>query len=238
MFDSRTSYTISSVRGTSEPIARPEPLRTSVYRRLVGLMTGGELVPGQALTEAALSKALGVSRTPVREALLQLESEGVLQSTPARGFTVRELSATEATELFPILATLESLAVRTATSRPNLARLRSVDAELSIAEDPVNRWRLDTAFHEKLVEGCANASLRALITRLRVTLSRYEIEFMRRAGRHWAHASGSRHAAILDTLAARDLDGVHDAIARNWQDSLDAVRGWLTERQASTTTTS
>jgi DNA-binding GntR family transcriptional regulator len=208
-------------------IARPEPLRAAVYRRVVRLMTSGELEPGQTLTEAGLSKTLGVSRTPVREALLQLEAEGVLQSTPAKGFTVRELSTTEAAELFPILATLESLAVRIAAKSVNLRELREIDAELTLAEDPVTRWRMDTTFHEKLIEGCPNASLRALITRLRVTLSRYEIEFMRRAGQEWEHVAGSRHAAILDALAHHDLDGVHEAIGRNWQDSLDAVRTWL-----------
>jgi DNA-binding GntR family transcriptional regulator len=211
----------------TEPIARPEPLRTSVYRRVVRLMTDGDLEPGQTLTEAALSKSLGVSRTPVREALLQLEAEGVLQSTPARGFTVRELSPTEAGELFPILAALEALAVRTATTRPDLTDLRQLDQELSTAEDPVTRWRLDTAFHEKLIDGCANASLRAMITRLRVTLSRYEIRYMRTAAPQWRHSAGSRHAAILDAIAHGDLDRAGTAIAQNWQASLDAVRTWL-----------
>jgi DNA-binding GntR family transcriptional regulator len=215
------------VETNEQVIARPEPLRAAVYRRVVRLMTSGELEPGQTLTEAGLSKTLGVSRTPVREALLQLEAEGVLQSTPAKGFTVRKLSITEAAELFPILATLESLAVRIAAKQVNLRELREIDAELTLAEDPVTRWRMDTTFHEKLIEGCPNASLHALITRLRVTLSRYEIEFMRRAGRQWQHVAGSRHAAILDALAHHDLDGVHEAIARNWEDSLDAVRTWL-----------
>lgn len=212
---------------TAQPITRPEPLRAAVYRRVVQLMTRGQLEPGQTLTEAGLSKTLGVSRTPVREALLQLEAEGVLQSTPAKGFTVRDLSTAEAAELFPILATLESLAARMTARSVNVRALRKIDTELSRAEDPVDRWRLDTAFHEKMIEGCANASLRALITRLRVTLSRYEIEFMRRAGQKWQHVTGSRHTAILDALTYHDLDGLDQAIAYNWQDSLDAVRTWL-----------
>lgn len=223
-----TSYTIGGVDTNREVIARPEPLRASVYRRVIKLMTGGELVPGQTLTEAGLSKSLGVSRTPVREALLQLEAEGVLQSTPARGFTVRDLTQTEAAELFPILAALEALAVRSATPRPDLEWLRNLDAELSVTDDPVARWRLDTAFHDKLVERCKNASLRALITRLRVTLSRYEIEHMRQT-ETWKHAAGDPHSAILDALEADDLDGADEAIARNWAGRLEAVRAWLAQ---------
>jgi DNA-binding GntR family transcriptional regulator len=190
-------------------------------------MTEGELEPGQTLTEAGLSKSLGVSRTPVREALLQLEAEGVLQSNPAKGFTVRDLSETEAAELFPILSSLESLAVRLSAKRFDLRRLRKLDADLTAAKDPVTRWRLDTAFHEKLIENCPNATLRALITRLRVTLSRYEIEYMRSAAPAWQHADGTRHAAILDALTHNDLEGADLAIARNWQASLDAVQTWL-----------
>jgi DNA-binding GntR family transcriptional regulator len=215
------------VDGNAEQIARPEPLRTSVYRRVVRLMTGGELEPGETVTEAGLSKSLGVSRTPVREALLQLEAEGVLQSTPAKGFAVRELSRAEATELYPILANLEALAVRLATPRPDTAELQQLDEGLEEHTDPVVRWRIDTAFHEKLIENCPNANLRILITRLRVTLSRYEIEYLRRAGGTWKHTDGNRHAAIVNAIAKNDLDGTNLAIESNWQASLDAVQTWL-----------
>ncbi len=211
----------------SDPIPRPEPLRASVYKRVVRLMTDGELEPGQTLTEAGLSKALGVSRTPVREALLQLEAEGVLQSTPARGFTVRELSTTEATEMFPILSTLEALAVRTTPDPFDVTRLRELDAELTAEDEPINRWKLDTAFHETMIASCPNASLRALITRLRVTMSRYEIEYMRRVGGAWKHGTGNRHADIVDALAAGDREAAAEAIWQNWQQSLHAVRTWL-----------
>ena len=74
-----------------------------------------------------------------------------------------------------------------------------------------------------------NATLRALITRLRVTLSRYEIEYLRRAGSTWKHTGGSRHAAIINAIARNDPAGTSLAIERNWQASLDAVQTWLAE---------
>src|SRR5690349_15351115 len=195
-----------SVDDNTGPIPRPEPLRATVYRRVVRLMTDGELEPGQTLTEAGLSKALGVSRTPVREALLQLEAEGVLQSTPARGFTVRDLDSQEATELFPILAALEGLAVKTtAPDQFDIEQLREIDERFATAQEPIARWKLDTAFHEAMVAACPNQSLRALITRLRVTMSRYEIEYMRRVD-SWKHITDPRHTAILDALHAHDLE--------------------------------
>lgn len=210
------------------PIPRPEPLRASVYRRVVRLMTDGELEPGQTITEAGLSKTLGVSRTPVREALLQLEAEGVLQSTPARGFTVRELSTQEAAELYPILSALEALAVRTTPDPIDVKRLNEIDAQLAAADEPVQRWKLDTAFHETMIAACPNQSLRALITRLRVTMSRYEIEYMRRLG-EWKHTYGTRHTPIIDALATGDLDRADEAIWQNWAQSLHAVRTWLND---------
>jgi DNA-binding GntR family transcriptional regulator len=209
------------------PISRPEPLRAEVYRRVVRLMTAGELEPGQTITEASLSKSLGVSRTPVREALLQLEAEGVVQSTPARGFTVRDLSRTEATELYPILATLEALAVTSTTKPFDVNGLRELNAKLIVEDDPITRWKLDTAFHETMIAAADNENLKTMITRLRVTLSRYEIEYMRTVGGAWKHASGNRHAAIVDALAKGDRAAAAKAVALNWQQSLHAVRTWL-----------
>lgn len=211
------------------PIRRPEPLRAEVYRRVVRLMTDGELEPGQTITEAGLSKTLGVSRTPVREALLQLEAEGVLQSTPARGFTVRELSTQEATELYPILSALEALAIRTTVpDEIDIEQLNDLDEQLSAAADPIARWKLDTAFHEAMIASCPNQSLRALITRLRVTMSRYEIEYMRKVGA-WKHTFGTRHTPIIDALKAADPERAGEAIWQNWAQSLHAVRSWLNE---------
>lgn len=219
---------MNAVDVSNGPIPRPEPLRASVYRRMVRLMTEGELEPGQTITEAGLSKTLGVSRTPVREALLQLEAEGVLQSTPARGFTVRELSTQEAAELYPILSTLEALAVRTTPDPIDVKRLNEIDAQLAAADDPIERWKLDTAFHETMIAACPNQSLRALITRLRVTMSRYEIEYMRKLG-EWQHTYGTRHTPIIDALATGDIDRADEAIWQNWAQSLHAVRSWLNE---------
>ncbi|SFQ64553.1 DNA-binding transcriptional regulator, GntR family [Amycolatopsis arida] len=209
----------------STPLRRPEPLRSAVYERVVELVSTGELAPGRPVTEAALSRSLGVSRTPVREALLRLEAEGVLESTPARGFTVRPLSPGEAAELYPVLGTLERLAV---TSTPpgevDVAALREVDAALVAARDPVRRWRLDTEFHERIMAACPNRSLRALVSALRVRLSRYEIAYMRVRDEG---TSASQHEEIIAALAGRDQERAAAAIERNWSNSLRLVLGWL-----------
>ncbi|TDD19713.1 GntR family transcriptional regulator [Nonomuraea diastatica] len=212
-----------------DSIDRPPPLRAAVYQRVVSLVTAGELKPGQAVTEAELSRTLGVSRTPVREALLRLEAEGVLDSTPARGFTVRPLRPAEAAEIYPILATLERLAVSTSPARAlDLAALRTIDAELLAASDPAQRWRLDTAFHDTIVSACPNASLRTLIHALRVRIARYELAFMRDGDRE-SHAA-PLHEQILAAFGDADLARAADLVGRNWEGSRTLVLDWLDQQ--------
>src|SRR5271155_3714457 len=83
-----------------------------VQNKLRTLLIEHHLEPGARLVEAQLCSELGVSRTPVREALFVLEQEGFVKSDPARGFTVRQLNAQEVRELYPIIWTLEILALK------------------------------------------------------------------------------------------------------------------------------
>lgn len=207
-------------------IERPAPLRDSVYRRVVEMVTTGRLVPGQAVTEAALSRELAVSRTPIREALLRLEAEGVLVSAPARGFSLRPLALAEAAELYPILGALERLALQTASADAfDLPRLEALDASLRGSDDPFERWRLDSEFHECLASACPNTSLRTMIASLRVRLSRYEIAYMQVADRR--HEAAPLHTRILSALADADTDTAADLTAENWEESRRVVLNWL-----------
>lgn len=163
------------------PITRNEPLREAVYARIVTLLSTGRLSPGMSVTEAALSRSLDVSRTPVREALLRLEAEGVVHSSLARGFVVRPLSDREVSEVYPILAALEALAVRSAPRPLETAehdRLAGLLDELEASGDAVARRALDTAFHTGLISLCGNQHLQEAIAKLRTSLSRYEIAYM------------------------------------------------------------
>lgn len=211
---------------TTSPIERGQPLRTAVHARVTDLVTSGQLAPGQSVTEASLSRLLGVSRTPVREALLRLEAAGVVQSSLARGFTVCPLRHDEAAELYPILATLEALAVRTSSyPRTDLARLRRLADKLSRTRDPVRRWQVDTQLHESIVSATPNAALRDLVTQIRTRLSRYEIAFMR-AVEDRAHID-QEHYAVLDALAASDPERAATLLEDNWRESMVAVMRWL-----------
>ncbi len=94
------------------------PLRDEVYRQVLDRIHRGSLPAGVRLRDSELAAQLGVSRTPVREALLRLARDGVLENSMGRGFRVRSLDASELQEVGAILGTLESLALRLSSELP------------------------------------------------------------------------------------------------------------------------
>ncbi|MFF0726155.1 GntR family transcriptional regulator [Streptomyces sp. NPDC004134] len=213
--------------GANEPIARAEPLREAVYLRIVALISAGEYAPGAPLTEAGLSRTLQVSRTPVREALLRLQAEGVLQSALARGFTVRPLVRRDAAELYPVLATLEALATRTITALDpaTTRRLGAVLGELEECADPVRRWQLDTEWHTAIATAAGNRHLLGMLTQLRTNLSRYELAYMREV-KHRAEVD-HEHRKVLAALTAGDFAHAADLLEAHWHDGMRTILDWL-----------
>lgn len=212
------------------PISRGEPLREAVYTRIVELISAGRYPPGSALTEASLSRALDVSRTPVREALLRLQAEGVLQSRLARGFTVRSLDRREVTELYPILGSLEALAARTAgrIPRSTLTDLRRTGQELASCDDPVRRWQLDSQWHSTLVAASGNRQLLAMTSQVRTSLSRYELAYMREVR---ARSEADRQHRAIVTALRNDAEQAATLITEHWQAGQQQVLEWL-DREA------
>ncbi|MFE3001592.1 GntR family transcriptional regulator [Nocardia sp. NPDC059246] len=216
-----------------DPIPRGEPLRESVYRRIALGIAEGAFTPGEAITEASISEAFGVSRTPTREALLRLESEGVLVSKLARGFTVRPLSADEAEEIYPIHAALESLAVR--SSKPlgsdAYVELGKVLDELEQCTEAVERWRLDSAWHSALVQASNNSRLISMLGQSRMRISRYELTYMREV---LARESADRqHRQILAAVQESDLKSASSLIEKHWIDGKKATVEWLNSIRSS-----
>ncbi len=216
---------------SADPIPRPEPLRAAVYARIVARIVSAEYRPGSVLTEAALSRAMGVSRTPVREALLRLEAEGVLESTLARGFMLRALSRSEAAELYPILAALEGLAVQNAgpAVKPVLGTLRATLSELESCADPVRRWQLDAAWHRALTSAGGNRRLADLIAQLRTSLSRYELAYMQQVRSR--DRADQQHREILGALEAGDARRAARLLTKHWHDGEEVIHRWLADSE-------
>jgi GntR family transcriptional regulator of gluconate operon len=140
-------------------------LREAALSAIRQAILRGDLAPGQRLVESDIAEQLGVSRAPVREALRQLETEGLVVSAPHRGSFVAELSATDLREIYTLRAALESLAVRIVTEKASaetLAQLRQAVADMAGAAregDLARLAALDMSFHEMLCRAAGHSRL-------------------------------------------------------------------------------
>jgi DNA-binding GntR family transcriptional regulator len=202
-------------------------LRCTIRDRLLdGLMRGG-LAPGVSLNEPALAAELGVSRTPLREALVALTHEGFLHAHPGRGFFATPLRASEAEEIYPIVWTLEGLALRLAAPLPpaQVDQLERLNARLAKTADAWRALGLDRQWHAELLSGCPNRRLLQNLDTLKAQAFRYEYAYFRDSGR--IVTSSDQHEAILASVRAGKLDGALARLEGNWRVSLEFLRPWL-----------
>ena len=213
--------------GAGAPIVRV-PIRSQVRRLLLEGMRRGDPAPGTSINESELSGLLGVSRTPLREALLNLAGEGFLGAAPGKGFYVLPLSAKEVEDLYPIIAALERLALVTSPppAKADLKRLAEINQELeSVRDDWEAALRADERWHEGLLRRCDNRRLLETIRGLKFHAQRYEAAYMRHSGR--IIRSVEQHRAILRALRDEDLGSAARLLDANWKISQDFLLPWL-----------
>jgi DNA-binding GntR family transcriptional regulator len=218
----------SSARVDAPPrrIAR-RPLREDVRAELLEWIWRGAVAPGSRVSDQALAADLGVSRTPVREALLRLHREGVVIADPGRGFLIKPLSAAEVRDLYPVLWTLECLALSLspAPAAPRLRELRRLNREMALAREPETLLELDLGWHAALLSECPNQPLLDLIRSLKERLRRYEHAYMRGVGR--VAVSTRQHDQIAAALAKGDPELAARWLEKNWRISLERLTAWL-----------
>jgi DNA-binding GntR family transcriptional regulator len=155
------------------------PLRRQVLDELRQSIIAGRLQPGVRLIERELIAMMGVSRTVIREALRQLESEGLVAIIPNKGPIVRELTLAEARDLYSIRAVLEGLAVRLFVENASEADVRHLDRELEAtarayaAGETEQILAAKNRFYEVLSEGAGSETLSAMLNTLHVRIWRW-----------------------------------------------------------------
>jgi len=206
-------------------------LRDDIVDQLAELIVEGELADVERLKEVELAGRLGVSRTPLREALLILERDGLVVSEANKGFRVAPLSETRVRELFPILGTLEALAVREggAVLIARAKDLRAANKQIRGGSGG-QRYLLDRRFHELLWESCPNRSLVALLRRVWLEAKRFDGSTER--GMANPHGSMREHAAIAEAIGRGDLDAAATLVEEHWRHGVDVVLAWLRKRRA------
>lgn len=185
-----------------------------------------KLGPGEPLLERDLSDRLGISRTPVREALLLLEREGWVVSGERKGFVVADISPADVAEISSLRRANECLAVELALPRITPADLAHLDELYSRQAEFISgplqeNVRVDHEFHAYLAYLSGNRRLAALLRNLSDHMLRFGIAAVTRSGR--ARAALAEHRRVLDALHARDLAAATVAMAEHLQNTQSAI---------------
>jgi DNA-binding GntR family transcriptional regulator len=198
----------SSASSATVATAEPRLLAAEVVERLRDMIIQGELAPGVKLNERVLCERLRTSRTPVREAIKYLASEGLVELLPNRGAIVTPITAATVREMFELLGALEALAGELAcvkASDADIAEIRALHYQMLAHHargELAPYFRCNQEIHMRLVESAGNATLantyRALNSRVR--RARYMANLSRE---RWDHAV-DEHQQILDALTRRD----------------------------------
>lgn len=207
----------------SNPIERPS-MRDEVYNHLLNWIVTGVLQPGEKIVDKELAGHMGVSRTPVREALRRLADKELVESSANRWTRVSKIPGGEPEMIYPIIWTLEKLAAADAIRYLTADDFKGMEvandrlASALEAQDPVAASMADADFHRIFIERSQNTHLVRMIADLKIRHRRLEVAFFRRS----CHDSSSleEHRRLMSALAAGNLAAAEKAIHVNWEKSL------------------
>ena len=205
--------------------ARSGGLAAQAYSRIREALLQGAFAPGDPLFENQLTQQLGMSRTPIREALQALAAEGLLETIPARGWFVPRRSVGDLHEMFELREALEGMAARGAALRATEAEILALTA-LCDAYERAMDWQdwaaKGTEFHACIAAAARNVRLSAMLDQLTaqiVLTRRSELRAVQGRGREAAR----EHRAILAAIAARDPDAAEREARAHVRRSRDAT---------------
>ncbi|MDX6657675.1 MAG: hypothetical protein QOH62_2468 [Solirubrobacteraceae bacterium] len=194
-------------------------LRDRAHTALCDAIVSGTLAPGEQLHDAELCAWLGLSRTPVREALSRLEEEGLVETAPQRFTRVTKLERRDVRDTFPVLAAMHALATELGVphlGRSDVERLRAENiryVRAMDARDAAGLYASDARFHGILVLAAANPEITRVLELLEPRMRRLE---RLRTGALPGRRSAAQHEAIIDRAAAGDATGAANAARENW----------------------
>jgi DNA-binding GntR family transcriptional regulator len=199
------------------------PLREQIRDEVLSRLVRGEYPVGSRINEGELAGDLGVSRTPLREALANLAQEGVLELRPNRGYWLSPVTATEVSETYPVIGALEVLALHSSeparlfAHAPHLIKLagRMLDADPRDAAAQDDRW------HEELLRFCPNQRLLNLIKTQKTVVHRYEFAYFSGPGR--IADAAAQHRRIAEALLAEKISTAADELQDNWDVGMRAL---------------
>ncbi len=195
-------------------------LRETIYANVRDWIVQGVLQPEEKLKDDDLAKRLGVSRTPVREALMRLEDEGLIETSANRWTKVSNVTLKDAEVIYPIVSRLETLALELAfktLSKEDFKTMRRSNQEFQKAIDankPLEAAKADIAFHQVFIERSNNPELIRILNELKHKHERLEIAYFGDAslGKH----SPKQHLQMVRLLEQSNLKAALKVLAENW----------------------
>ena len=208
------------------------PLREIVFNTLRQAILKGKIKPGERLMEVHLANKLGVSRTPVREAIRMLELEGLVIMEPRKGARVAEIERQELNDVLELRRGLEELAIKKACERITSEELKRLDAaaeEFSnlvknnkgSESDLIALAEADVNFHDVIYEATHNRRLVQLLNNLREQMYRYRMEYMKDAASR--QLLDAEHKEICCAVRSGDVQRAHKCICEHIDNQQTAI---------------
>jgi DNA-binding GntR family transcriptional regulator len=199
-----------------------------VYENLKKRIISHALSPGEPLNESVLTKELGISKTPIREALQQLEKEGFIENVPGKGSFVSRISVQDIREIFEIREILECEVIRRVASRGDLNKLEAEAIgkkfESSGADGnmtPRSYFRAGLQIHNFVFEAFGNKRLLEFYKRLQEHIERMRLYFFKQVHQERSEQSFKEHLEILNALIAQDPERAEKAMKNHLQNSVE-----------------
>lgn len=207
------------------------PLRDVVFNTLRGAILRGDLKPGQRLMEIQLANQLGVSRTPVREAIRKLELEGLVKMVPRKGAEVAQISEKHLKDVLEVRSALEELAGELACDRMSaeqLDELKQINRKFLQVIDSDNITAIanvDEAFHMVIYRATGNERLSQMVNALKEQMYRYRLEHIKDKSKRAALVK--EHEGIIQALENKDAAKARREIRGHIQEQETAIQELL-----------
>lgn len=203
------------------------PLRDVVFNTLRQAILRGELKPGERLLEIQLANKLGVSRTPIREAIRKLELENLVIMIPRKGAVVAEITEKSLRDVLEVRRALEELAVRLACEKMTDSDIKElIEAakgfETALKTKDVTIYaEADVKFHDIIYRATDNQRLIQLLYNLREQMYRYRVEYLKREDSHEILLTEHQH--IIEMIIERDVESAAKAVCAHIDNQVIAV---------------
>lgn len=211
------------------------PLRDVVFNTLREAILRGELVPGERLMELQLAAKLGVSRTPIREAIRMLEQEGLAITIPRKGAIVAGMTEKDMQDVLEIREALEELSVQVACDKITAEEIGKLQKNMKNFENSLGSGDLkkmaqaDVEFHDVIYQATHNPKLVNMLNNLREQMYRYRVEYLKNPRNH--EQLLREHEAIYKGIVEKDKVTVTDMIRKHISNQVDVVKHIIREQE-------